>query len=87
MFFKGGKCYASYFFGNGDLAVWHIIYFLSFLVNDVNVLHQDSKMLVFVSTLSEDAWMWYYGLPDKSITSLKNFLELFLRGGIMVKKI
>ena len=77
MFFKGGKCYASHFFGNGDSAVCHIIYFLSFLVNDVNVLHQDSKMWVFDSTLSEDSWMWYYGLLDKSITSLENFLELF----------
>ena len=75
------------FFGNGDSVVCHIIDFLSFLVNDVNVLHQDSKMRVFVSTLSEDAWMWYYGLPDKSITSLTNFLEIFLRAEIMTKKI
>ena len=75
------------FFGNGDSAVCHIIDFLSFSVNDVNILHQYSKMRAFVSTLSEDAWMWYYGLLDKSITSLENFLEFFLRGGIMVKKI
>ena len=74
-------------FGNGDSVVCHIIDLLSFLVNDVNVLHQDSKMRVFVSTLSEDAWMWYYGLPNKSITSLENFLELFLRGGIMARNI
>ena len=67
------------FFGNGDLTVCHIIYFLSFLVNDVNILHQDNKMQEFVSTLSKDAWMWYYGLPNKSITSLKNFLELFFK--------
>ena len=75
------------FFGSGYLAICHTIDFLSFLVNDVNVLHQDSKMRAFVSTLSEDAWMWYYGLPDKSITSLQNFLEFFVRGGMMVKKI
>ena len=75
------------FFGNGDSTVGHIIDFLSFLVNDVNILHQDNKMLEFVCTLSKDAWMWYYGLPDKSITSLEGFLEIFLRGGIMVKKI
>ena len=73
------------FLGKGDSAICHIIYFLSFLVNDINISHQDSKMHAFVSTLSVDAWMWYYGLPDKSITSLKNFLEIFLRGGIMVK--
>ena len=36
-------------------------------------------MRAFVSTLSEDAWMWYYGLPDKSITSLENFLEIFFK--------
>ena len=23
--------------------------------------------------------MWYYGLPNKSITSLKNFLEIFFK--------
>ena len=86
-FSKEGTIMLPIYFGNGDSAVCHIIYFLSFLVNDVNVLHQDSKMQVFVSTLSEDAWMWYYGLLDKSITSLENFLEFFLRGGIMVRKI
>ena len=36
-------------------------------------------MQAFVSTLSKDAWTWYYGLPDKSITSLENFLELFFK--------
>ena len=36
-------------------------------------------MHAFVSTLSKDAWMWYYCLPDKSITSLKNFLELIFK--------
>ena len=36
-------------------------------------------MHAFVSTLSKDAWMWYYGLPDKSITSLKCFLEMFYK--------
>ena len=60
---------------NGDSVVCHIIYFLSFLVNDVNILHQDNKMRPFDSTPSKDAWMWYYGLPDKSITSLKKLLE------------
>ena len=53
--------------------------FFHFLVNDVNILHHDSKMREFVSTLSEDAWMWYYGLPDKSITPLENFLEFFFK--------
>ena len=79
MFFKAGKCFASYFFGNGDSTVCQVIYFLSFLVNDVNIIHQDNKMHAFSSTLSKDAWMWYYGLPDKSITSLKNFLEFFFK--------
>ena len=71
--------YFLFFRGNGDSAVCHIMYFLSFLVNDVNIRHQDSKMQAFVSTLSDDAWMWYYGLPDKSITFLKNCLELFFK--------
>ena len=85
--FSEGSVSLPIFFGNGDSTIYHIIYFLSFLVNDVNALHQDSKMRVFVSTVSEDAWMWYYALPDKSITSLEKFLQLFLRGGMMVKKI
>ena len=50
-FSKEGIVMLPTFFGNGDLAVCHIIDFLSFLVNDVNVLHQDSKMREFVSTL------------------------------------
>ena len=81
------EVFCLHVFLNGDSVVCHIIYFLSFLINDVDILHQDNKMRAFVSTLSKDAWMWYYGLPNKSITSLKNFLESFLRGGIMVKKI
>ena len=38
-FSKEGIVMLSIFFGNGDSTVCHIIDFLSFLVNDVNVLH------------------------------------------------
>ena len=55
---KEGGFMLPTFLGNGDSTVYHIMYFLSFLVNDVNILHQDSKMRAFVNTLSEDAWMW-----------------------------
>ena len=58
-FSKEGSVMLPIFFGNGDSVVCHIMYFLSFLVNDVNIHHQDSKMRAFVSTLSNDAWTWY----------------------------
>ena len=51
-FSKEGSVMLPIFLGNGDSTVCHIIYFLSFLVNDVNILQQDSKMQAFVSTLS-----------------------------------
>ena len=55
------------FCGHGNSTVWHIIYFLSFVGDDLNTLHQDILMQVFVNILKKDAWIWYCGLPCKCI--------------------
>ena len=54
-FSKEGIVMLPIFFGNGDSTICHIIDFISFLVNDVNIIHQDNNIREIFSRLSKDA--------------------------------
>ena len=59
---------APNFYGNGDSAIYHIIFVFAF-VTKLNILHRDNVIQIFAHSLKNKAWTWLCGLPDKCITS------------------
>ena len=64
---------------NNHSARFHVMIFLSWM-SEFNICHENNTMLMFSHSLQGIVSCWFYeGLPDKSITSLPNSLEIFLR--------
>ena len=64
---------------NNHSAKFHVVIFLS-RMSEFNIPHEDDMMLMFAYFLQGILSCWFYeGLSDKSITSLTNFFEIFLR--------
>ena len=51
--------YTPFFHGKGDSTILHITSFIE-VVTKFNIVHEDNWMQIFVSTLDEHAWDWYY---------------------------
>ena len=64
---------------NDHSARFHVVMFLS-RMSEFSICHEDHMLFMFASSLREDASCWLHeGLPNKSITSLARFFEIFLR--------
>ena len=64
---------------NDHSARFHVVMFLSHM-SELNICHEDHMLQMFAYSLQGNASCWLHeGLPDKSITSLENFFEIFLK--------
>ena len=71
--------YIRIFYGHNDSAIHHVIDFIRLLAT-FNIVHEDNMMQMFASTLAEKAYCWFSeDLPNKHITSLSKFLDMFLK--------
>jgi hypothetical protein len=65
------------FHGCIDLAILHVISFMK-IMDYFYVVHEHVMMMTFLCTLEDEALEWYENLGKKGISSLVDFIKIFI---------